>query len=165
MMMNMMKLTPGLVLILADSYFEKISLKETRFRASLRESIVNYKNKFFKYFFGVPRLANCIFLIFYNEPELGAEIDPGMVLTPLPSCIGLDGDRTHDLLTVSRVLHRNKLILWRQSGLVVSKLDSQLKLCGFQSLLIQNTRWNWGQSHARINSCTQFWLIVEKKYR
>jgi len=26
--------------------------------------------------------------IFYNEPELGAEIDPGMALTPLPSSIG-----------------------------------------------------------------------------
>jgi len=25
----------------------------------------------------VPHLATCIFLIFYNEPELGAEIDPG----------------------------------------------------------------------------------------
>jgi len=35
---------------------------------------------------GVPRLA--IFLIFYNEPELGAEIDPGMALTPLQSSIG-----------------------------------------------------------------------------
>jgi len=43
----------------------------------------------------VPSLATCIFLIFYNELELGAEIDPGMVLTPLPSGIGLDGDRTH----------------------------------------------------------------------
>ncbi len=33
-------------------------------------------------------------LFFYNEPELGAGIDPGMALTPLPS---LDGDQTHDL--------------------------------------------------------------------
>jgi hypothetical protein len=42
---------------------------------------------FFKYFFfGVPHLATCIF--FYNEPELGVEIDPGMALTPLPSSIG-----------------------------------------------------------------------------
>jgi len=47
---------------------------------------------FYKYFFGVPLLGTCIFLIFYKEPELGAEIDPGMVLTPLPSSIGLDGD-------------------------------------------------------------------------
>jgi len=37
----------------------------------------------------VPHLATCVFLIFYNEPELGAEIiDPGMALTPLPSSIG-----------------------------------------------------------------------------
>jgi len=40
------------------------------------------------FFFGVPHLATCIFLIFYNGPELGAEIDPGMALTPLPSSIG-----------------------------------------------------------------------------
>jgi len=33
-------------------------------------------------------LANCIFLIFYNEPELGEEINPGMALTTLPSSIG-----------------------------------------------------------------------------
>jgi len=39
-------------------------------------------------FFGVPHLATCIFLIFYNGPELGAEINPGMALTPLPSSIG-----------------------------------------------------------------------------
>ncbi len=40
-----------------------------------------------KIFFGVPHLATCIFLFFYNEPELGVEIDPGMALTPLPSSI------------------------------------------------------------------------------
>jgi len=28
------------------------------------------------------------FIIFYNEPEVGAGIDPGMALTPLPSSIG-----------------------------------------------------------------------------
>ncbi len=28
------------------------------------------------------------FLFFYNEPEKGAGIDPGMALTPLPSSIG-----------------------------------------------------------------------------
>jgi len=39
-------------------------------------------------FFGVPHLATCIFLVFYNEPELGVGIDPGMALTPLPSSIG-----------------------------------------------------------------------------
>jgi len=27
-------------------------------------------------------------LFFYNEPELGVGIDPGMALTPLPSSIG-----------------------------------------------------------------------------
>jgi len=44
----------------------------------------------------------------------------------------------------------------RQSGLVVSKLDSRLQGCGFESRFILNTRWIWGKSHARINSCTQF---------
>ena len=39
-------------------------------------------------FFGSPHLATCIFLIFYTEPEFGAEINPGMALTPLPSSIG-----------------------------------------------------------------------------
>jgi len=34
------------------------------------------------YFFGV------FFFFFYNEPELGAGINPGMALTPLPSSIG-----------------------------------------------------------------------------
>jgi len=33
-------------------------------------------------------LDTCIFLFFYNEPELGVEIDPDMAMTPLPSSIG-----------------------------------------------------------------------------
>jgi hypothetical protein len=39
------------------------------------------------FFFGVPRLATYIFFLFLllNEPGLGAEIDPGMALTPLPT--------------------------------------------------------------------------------
>jgi len=41
---------------------------------------------------------------FYNEPELGAEIDPGMALTPLPSSIGRD--RIHNISIVSQVLYR-----------------------------------------------------------
>jgi len=36
----------------------------------------------------VPHLATSIFLSFYDEPELGTEIDPGMALTPLPYSIG-----------------------------------------------------------------------------
>jgi len=34
-----------------------------------------------KFFFGVPHLATCIFIFFYNEPEFGVGIDPGMALT------------------------------------------------------------------------------------
>ncbi len=45
---------------------------------------------------------------------------------------------------------------------MVSELESQSKGCGFKSRLIQNTRWKWGQSHASIDSCTQFWFIVDK---
>jgi len=49
-----------------------------------------YANIFFSNFFWCAHghLATCIFLIFYNEPELCAGIDPGMALTPLPSSIG-----------------------------------------------------------------------------
>jgi hypothetical protein len=46
------------------------------------------KGPFIYIFFGVPHLATCIFLFFYNEPELGVEIDPDMAFTPLPSSIG-----------------------------------------------------------------------------
>ncbi len=49
--------------------------------------LISCKENFYlkKYFFGVPHLATCIF---YNEPELGAEINPAMALTPLSSSIG-----------------------------------------------------------------------------
>ncbi len=36
----------------------------------------------------MPHLATCIFLFFYNEPELGVGINPGFALTPPPSSIG-----------------------------------------------------------------------------
>jgi hypothetical protein len=58
------------------------------------KTVRDYKIIFFQrylnviIFFGVPHLATCISLIFNNEPELGAEIDPCMALTPLPSSIG-----------------------------------------------------------------------------
>jgi hypothetical protein len=63
---------------------------------------------FFKNIFLVcPIWLPVFFLFFYNEPALGVQvgIDPGMALTPLPSSIGLDGDRTHDLPIVSQVLY------------------------------------------------------------
>ncbi len=40
-----------------------------------------------KSFFCVPHLSTFIFPICYNEPELGAGINPGMALTPLSSTI------------------------------------------------------------------------------
>jgi hypothetical protein len=57
----------------------------------------------------MPHLATCIFLFFYNEPELGVGIDPGMALTSLSYGIGRGTkfvQQTHDLLIVSRVLYR-----------------------------------------------------------
>jgi len=61
-------------------------------------------------------------------------------------------------------IHKVAILLLKrcQSGLVVRELDSRLKGCGFESRLIQYTKWTWGQSHAKIDYCTQFWLIVEK---
>jgi hypothetical protein len=50
----------------------------------------------------------------------------------------------------------------RQSGLVVSELDSRSKGCEFKSRLFQNARWKWCQSHAMIDFYTQFWFIIEK---
>ncbi len=37
-----------------------------------------------------------------HVPGLGAEIDPGMALTPFPPSIVMDEIRTHDLPIVSR---------------------------------------------------------------
>jgi hypothetical protein len=57
-------------------------------------------------------------------------------------------------------------ILGRQSGLVVSKFDLRFISCGFESRLIQYTRWKWRQNHARIDFCTQFGFIWKsRKYR
>jgi hypothetical protein len=42
----------------------------------------------------------------------------------------------------------------QKSVLVVSKLDLRSNDCGFESRLIQYTRWKWGISHARINYFT-----------
>jgi len=39
------------------------------------------------YFLVCPIWLLVFFLFFYNEPELGAGIDPGMALTPFPSSI------------------------------------------------------------------------------
>ncbi len=49
-----------------------------------------------------PIWLSVFFLFFCNEPELGAGIDPGMALTPLPSSIGQGNPRPSDL---SRVLY------------------------------------------------------------
>jgi hypothetical protein len=46
----------------------------------------SWLNYVFLIFFGVPHLATYLSL-FSIEPELGTEIDPGMVMTPFPSSI------------------------------------------------------------------------------
>jgi len=47
-----------------------------------------FRSEEVKYFFlGVPHLATCIFLPFYNQPDLCAGINPGMTLTPFPSSV------------------------------------------------------------------------------
>jgi hypothetical protein len=53
-----------------------------------KSGIIKISFYFFVVIFCVSQLTTCIFLIFYNEPELGAEIDSGMALTPLSSSIG-----------------------------------------------------------------------------
>jgi len=63
------------------------------------------------------------------------------------------------LVKLLKIVDKNSIF---KSGLVVSKLDSRLKGCGFVSSLIQYARWKWGYSHVRINSYTQFWFIVKK---
>jgi len=81
----------------------------------------------------VPHLGTCIFLIFYNEPELGAEINPGMVLTPFPSSIVLDKIRTHDLSIVSQVC----LPLDRTFALYyLEHLSSEMKFTRVKQLIV-----------------------------
>jgi hypothetical protein len=61
----------------------------------------------------VPHLAACIFLFFYNEPELGVGIDPGMAFTPFPSSIGWGSnsrpsDREQNALPLDHSFHLKK---------------------------------------------------------
>jgi len=70
-------------------------------------------------FFGVPNLFTCIFLIFYNERELGAGIDPGIALTPLPSRIEwgsnpLPSDREPSALPLDQSFCSLVLILYSE---------------------------------------------------
>ncbi len=41
----------------------------------------------FEVFLVCPIWLTVFFLLFYNEPEFGGGIDPGMALTPFPSSI------------------------------------------------------------------------------
>jgi len=59
----------------------------------------------------VPHLATCIFLFFYNEPELGEGIDPGMALIPLPSSIGKGSNPDCELYRCSTAIPQLSLKL------------------------------------------------------
>ncbi len=61
--------------------FEQTNFERTNFDnfTSKLSSNTDLDQYFLKsFFFGVPHLATCIFLFFYNGAELGVEIDPGM---------------------------------------------------------------------------------------
>ncbi len=54
----------------------------------VHEEELRVSEKFFiNIFFGMPHWLPVLFLFFYNEPELGAGINPGMALSPFPSSI------------------------------------------------------------------------------
>ncbi len=64
----------------------------------------NLNQSFFKYFFGVPNLATCIFFLFkycIDWTSIGYLNRPGMDLTPFPSSVGWDKIQTHNLLIVN----------------------------------------------------------------
>jgi len=70
-------------------------------------------------------------------------------------------NQTHNICFKNQKTLFQTLKMW--VGLVVSKPDSRSKGCGFESCRIKNSRWKWGKSHASIDSCAQFWFIVENK--
>jgi len=80
----------------------------------------------YKYFFGVPHLATCILVFFYNEPEFGVEIDPGMALTPWFH-LALDRDRTQDLPIEQKRLRTSVLYDPRLFMRVVLQMFIQVK--------------------------------------
>jgi len=134
-----------------------------------------------KYFFGVPHLATCIFLFFYNEPELGVGIDPGMALTSLPSSIGQgsnpwpsDREPSALLLDHSFGLSWTKLIyciVW------YGFLAEQNEVFTFESLLItfeagnifrQQKNLTWAQNQTVLDCeknvlLTYFYFKIFKK--
>ncbi len=61
----------------------------------------------------------------------------------------LDGRGNYDIQNLLTVIKLSWALKWtvsfqgRKSGLVVSKLDSRSKGCGFKSRLFHNTRWKW----------------------
>jgi len=49
-------------------------------------------------------------------------------------------------------------MLWSSGKALGSRSEGR----GFDSCPVSNARWKWFQSHARIDSYTQFWCIMEK---
>ncbi len=91
-------------------------------------------NVFLKIFFGVPHLATFIFLFFFNEPELGVGIDPGMALTR-HFLLALDRDWTHDLLIVIQVLFSPFIVNVHVDGILKNVLIN--KFCVDEILKVE----------------------------
>ena len=70
-----------------NNFNQLFGLKKCQFRKNIDIGISGLKSRLILNFFLVCPIWLPV-LFFYNEPELGVEIDPGMALTPLPSSIG-----------------------------------------------------------------------------
>jgi hypothetical protein len=84
---------------------ENVALAIKIFSSSSKAATIKLISSFFSYFLLSSPIRLPIFSLFSNEPDLGTEIDPGMVMTPFPSSIlGQDlnpqpHDRESNLLT------------------------------------------------------------------
>jgi len=70
------------------------------------------------------------FLLFYNEPELGVGINPGMDLTPLPSSIGRGSNPTSDREPSSPPLDLQLSIFIRILRILKPDRAEHLDTCG-----------------------------------
>ncbi len=72
----------------------------------------------------------CCFLsfFFYNEPELGVGIDPGMALTPIPSSIGQGSNPRPSYRELSALLLDHSIHL-RKKDVVFDSFNFFLRNC------------------------------------
>jgi len=97
-------------------------------------------------------LATCIFLFFYNEPELGVGINPCMALTPLPSSIGRGSNpRPSDCEPSALPLdHSFRYEVTNKSCKSVHQIDPWLKIFPFSVTRKSWTRLNVFESERMI---------------